>query len=507
MFCEECGTELEPGARFCETCGTPVPQEEKHISFENGIILTNLNKLASQLGTSKDSINNLLSEYIDFSKQRSVSYTLLNLENQNDITIDKVISTLKTSSITSKIKYVFILGNEEIIPVIEYQNESGDQDENVPSDLPYSILASTSPWNGINYSFDKMLRTGRLVTYPGEGFEKFAVYFKNVMHYQNSFPRITPYSLSAKVWKMETDFEYKKISEPYLKSCDSSPEITVSTVENFISKDSNLLLFNLHGSNQTKFWYGQEGQDFPEAFEPKNIDALNGPFIIGVEACYGANYKGAFTEESSILVKAMQSGCISFLGSSRIAYGTSEPEGNNADFMIGEYLKQIKNGVSAGDAHVAGIQRVVCDTKEFSDVEIKTIAEFNLFGDPSISTGPFAKEQTEAAAQSSSSSTSTTSKTFAGNFSSLNVKMPDIKGTVRLSLAKVDSKIEAAINTYVYEKYTFMKDCLARTYKVEGKDLFQSIYSKEGAKGGIINQTVRIYYDRNGAIKKEMESK
>ena len=85
--------------------------------------------------------------------------------------------------------------------------------------------------------------------------------------------------------------------------------------------------------------------------------------------------------------------------------------------------------------------------------------------------------------------------------------MPDIKGAVRLSLAKVDSKIEAAINTYVYEKYTFMKDCLARTYKVEGKDLFQSIYSKEGAKGGIINQTVRIYYDRNGAIKKEMESK
>ena len=345
MFCEECGAQLEPGARFCENCGTPVPQEEKHISFENGIFLTNLNKLASQLGTSKDSINNLLSEYIDFSKQRGVSYTLLNLENQNDITIDKVISTLKTSSITSKIKYVFILGNEEIIPVIEYQNESGDQDENVPSDLPYSILASTSPWNGINYSFDKMLRTGRLVTYTGEGFEKFAVYFKNVMHYQNSFPRITSYSLSAKVWKMETDFEYKKISEPYLKACDSSPEITVSTVENFISKDSNLLLFNLHGSNQTKFWYGQEGQDFPEAFEPKNIDALNGPFIIGVEACYGANYKGSFTEDNSILVKALQSGCISFLGSSRIAYGTPEPEGNCADFMIGEYLKQIKNGV------------------------------------------------------------------------------------------------------------------------------------------------------------------
>ncbi len=507
MFCEECGTELDPGARFCENCGTPVPQEEKHISFENGVILTNLNKLASQLGTTQDSINNLLSEYIDFCKQRGISYSLLNLDNQNSITVDKVISTLKARSLSEKIKYVFILGNEEIIPVIEYHNESGDQDEKVPSDLPYSILENTSPWNGINYSFDKMLRTGRLVSYSGESFEKFSAYFKKVMHYQNSFPGIKPYSLSAKVWKNETDFEYKKIKESYLKDCDSSPEITVSTVENFIPNDTNLLMFNLHGSNQTKFWYGQDGQEFPEAFSPQNINALTGPFVIGVEACYGANYSGGFTEDNSILVKAMQSGCISLLGSSRIAYGSSEPEGNNADFMIGEYLKQIKNGVSAGDAHIAGIQRVVCDSKNFSDVEIKTIAEFNLFGDPSISTGLFAKEQTVSATQSSSSSTSSSTKSFNTGFPLLNVNMPDIRRAVRLSLAKVDSKIETAINTYVYEKYAFMKGSIPKTYRVEGKDLFQSIYTTQGAKGGIINQTVRIYYDRNGAIKKEMESK
>ena len=506
MFCEECGTELEPGARFCENCGTPVPQEEKHISFENGVILTNLNKLASQLGTTQVSINNLLSEYIDFCKQRGISYSLLNLENQNDLTVDKVISTLKSSSITSKIKYVFILGNEEIIPVIEYENQSCDSDKLVPSDLPYSILDKTSPWHGINYAFDKMLRTGRLVSYSGEGFENFSSYFKNVMHYQNSFPGIKTYSLSAKVWKNETDFEYQKINEPYAKNCNSSPEVNVSTVESYIPKDANLLMFNLHGSNQTKFWYGQEGGEYPEAFSPQNINALTGPFVIGVEACYGANYTGGFTEENSILVKAMQSGCISLLGSSRIAYGTSEPEGNNADFMIGEYLKQIKNGTSAGDAHIAGIQRVVCNSKDFSDVEIKTIAEFNLFGDPSISTGRFAKEQTESDTQRSST-ISASGKSTGSFFPSLNVNMPDIRRAVRLSLAKVDLKIESAINTYVYEKYAFMKGSIPKNYRVEGKDLFQSIYTTQGAKGGIINQTVRIYYDRNGTIKKEMESK
>lgn len=508
MFCEECGTELEPGARFCENCGTPVPQEEKHIAFENGVIVTNLKKLSSQLGTSPDSINKLLSEYIDFSKQRGISYSLLNLENQNDLTVDKVIYALNQATLSSKIKYVFILGNEEIIPVTEYHNESGDSDEKVPSDLPYTVLDKTSPWSGIKYAFDKMLRTGRLVSYNGESFEKFAAYFKNVMHYQNSFPAITSYSLSAKVWKNETDYEYKKISVPYNKACDSSPEVNVSTVENYIPKDANLLMFNLHGSNQTKFWYGQQEQEFPEAFEPKNIDALKAPFIIGVEACYGANYTGGFTEENSILVKALHKGCFSLLGSSRIAYGTSEPQGNNADFMIGEFLKQIKDGTSAGDAHVAGIKRVICDSKDFSDVEIKTIAEFNLFGDPSVSAGSFAKSQEESETSSSSSTTSTSSsKSFGSNIPSLNVNMPDIRQAVRLSLAKVDSKIETAINTYVYEKYAFMKDSIPTTYRIEGKDLFQSIYSTKGAKDGIINQTVRVYYDRNGTIKKEAESK
>ena len=65
------------------------------------------------------------------------------------------------------------------------------------------------------------------------------------------------------------------------------------------------------------------------------------------------------------------------LGSSKIAYGTSNPPGSCADFVIGEFLKQIKNGVLAGDAHVFGIKRLVQESYDFDDSEIKTVAEFS----------------------------------------------------------------------------------------------------------------------------------
>lgn len=532
MFCEECGAQLEPGARFCENCGTPVPQENlstesvasahtepQHQLYglkKNGVIVTDLSALSNQLGSSKETLTSLISEYIDFSLNNGISYSLVNLCNPD---VEAVINAISQNNRTVNLKYVFILGNEDVIPTMEFQNQSEDGDQTISSDLPYSTLTTKSPFEGFEFSARKMLRVGRLVSYQGESFEKFASYFRNAMKSSGAFSSIKPYGLSAKIWKRETDFEYQKVvtnTKTENSLPDSSPEITVSTVENYIPRDANLLMFNLHGSNNTKFWYGQDNDSYPEAVQPESLSVLSAPYIIGVEACYGANFCGNLNENQSILTRAMQSGCLSLLGSSRIAYGTPEPEGNCADFMIGEYLKQIKNGETAGDSHIAGIRRVVKESEDFTDVEIKTIAEFNLFGDPALKIGDFAKssEGAGSAGTSSASASSFTSSYKASPrkssfLTSIDVELPDIKRAVRQSLAQVDEKITSEINEHVYEHYADLRGCMPTTYKIEGTNLFHSIYKKEnGAEAASqISRVVKIYFDKSGKIKKELESK
>lgn len=526
MFCEQCGAKLEEGIRFCENCGTPVPAENykensdsksafsffqfdtqnwkseyqsfvNQNSFEKGIIVTNLNRLCGQLNCAQ---NQLLEKIIFYAKSRfekGIYYSFLDMQNQNVVSsdssnVENVVSVLKKICEVSKPKYIFILGNEDVIGVSEWKNESGDSDETVTSDLSYQTLNLCSPWNGHKYIFDKVLRVGRLPSYDGESFEKFVSYFKTDKN--ADFSDLKTYGLSALVWKNESDYEYKNISS---LQTDSAPNVTIENVEKQISPESNVLFFNLHGSDQTKYWYGQEDFSYPEAFEPKNIDAISKPFVLGVEACYGAKFCGNQNENESIVLKAMQDGCVSFLGSSKIAYGTSNPPGSCADFVVGEFLRQICNGKSAGDSQVLGIKRLYEETEDFSDSEIKTLAEFSLFGDPSQSIY-------QHKAKTSIFNRSSFASRFQSKVQGFHVDIPDIRQAVKLSLAQVDEKISAAINKYVYEKYSSLNGVVPNTYKVGEKDLFQSVYQSQNAK---VKQTVKIYFDRNGKISKELESK
>lgn len=527
MYCEECGTYLEDNVRFCEECGTPIVQEtDKNTNSLNsdiieqklvelidenwnnvyrdfvnntnkdlGIIITNLKKLSSQLNCSKEALLEVISSYISYCNKNHVAYCFVDVDNQkisssNSTSVDNVVSILEKLCNISRPRYLFILGNEDVINVAVWKNHSGDSDKNVTSDLVYSTLVKSSPWEGCRFSFDKNIRVGRLPSYDGESLEKFCSYFINTMQVYNSFDKLVSYGLSAKVWKSESDYEFKNISK---SRTDSSPNVNKEIVEKQIPQDANILFFNLHGSNQTKYWYGQEYLTYPEAFEPKNLSIITKPFFLGVEACYGANYIGNNDEKNSIVIKAMQSGCVGFLGSSKIAYGTPSPTGSCADFVVGEFLKQIVNGKTSGDAYILGLKRLVKETKSFSDAEIKTLAEFSLYGDPAQSIN-FTKNESKE-------------RKSIINFSdkkNIFVELPDIQTAIKMNLTKIDEKINKIINEYVYNKFSSVKGVVPTTYRIEGKDLYQSIYSNERE---LIPKIIKIYFDKNGNIKKELESK
>ena len=510
MFCEECGAKLEDGARFCENCGAQInqdaavdvplasPAKKAGGNAESGVIVTRLASLAEQLNCSSQELCNKISEYVAFKKERGVDYSLIDLQDSGP-SVDSVISVLEEKLASKPFKYVFILGNEEIINVAEWENNSKDSDPFVTSDFAYTSLSSSSPWDGVQTGIDKMLRVGRLPSYAGESLSKFASYFENAMKADGSFLELKYYGLSAKVWKNESAYEFKKISN---RALDLSPAVTCADVGKRISGNENILFFNLHGSDETKYWYGQEDSSYPEAFAPENLAAMKTPYFLGVEACYGARYTGNLDESQSIIVKAMQTGCLAALGSSMIAYGTPEPTGSCADFIIGQYLKEICLGSSAGDAHLAGINRLFSESGDFSDTETKTLAEFSLYGDPSANIGKSPAGTSLKTAFSSplisASLASSANKKTAGHY----VSLPDIRAAVQMNLAQVDEKIADAINKHVYSFYKELEGVEAKTFRFSSKDLWQSIYQK---KIGAINKTVKIYYDSVGHIKKELE--
>ncbi|MCR4572731.1 MAG: zinc ribbon domain-containing protein [Lentisphaeria bacterium] len=533
-FCEECGAKLSPGARFCEECGTPVPDEAnssaqvsppdknwynsfavfKSVNWETewravasegcgeelGIILTCEASLVAQLALDADALHDILGEYMRQADKRGVHYYYLDLENNaiqgglSGENVAEIVALLRKVVDVARPKYIFILGNEEIIDVATWENQSSDGDDEVFSDLVYSTLDTISPWEGQEFNASEALRVGRLPTTNGCA-DDFRAYFENAIHGIGCIDSIHPYGLSALVWEAESNEEYSAVSDSNVSTC---PKVILEDMDEELAEaDANLLFFNLHGSDDTEYWYGQKGGSYPEAVSPDVFRDYPGFFFLGVEACYGARYIGLEPGES-IVKTALANKCLAFLGSSKIAYGTSEPEGTCADIVIGDFIRQIAKGETAGDAHLAGLKRLTSNS-DMDDSDIKTLAEFSLYGDPSACTG---KNRNVGAMKGMM-------KKLGGVPKGIHIPMPDVRRATKLYLTEIDAKLESAIDDFVASK--LMPDILQKglaveqkTFSIPNKKLFQKLYSVDADP---VRQIARVYFDGTGKIHKALLSK
>ena len=521
-FCEQCGALLSAGTKFCEDCGAPVESADKGVpqdclshkrsgsgwreewsslasscgSNELGLIITREDELVSQIGADAQAFRAMIDAYIASARRWGVCYYYLNLDecdaSRGGGEASSVIRALVAVVSEARPKYLMILGNEKIIDVVRWRNHADDGDEIVESDLCYSTLDNETPWNGQRYEYDEILRVGRVPSFRGEGLESFSCYFKNAEREIGGLSRVVPYGLSALVWKDESNDEYSQIS---LRGVDVSPAVTKDDVGERIDPKTNLMFFNVHGSNDTKYWYGQKGGSYPEAFEPAVLVGRDGSYFLGVEACYGAKYLGGLQPNQSIVLTALRNNCLAFLGSSRIAFGTSEPEGSCADIVIGNYIKYLAKGYSAGDAYIEGLRRLAAHPGSMDDSDIKTLAEFSLYGDPS--------------ARMMSSAKGVVSHQT-GVSKGLFIPLPDVRDAVQMALAEVDAKIEAVIDDYVLEhmipdlKRVGIDSAEQATYKMRNTGLNQKIYKYRGED---FFQVAKVYFDDNGKIHKAIISK
>ncbi|MCR4823493.1 MAG: zinc ribbon domain-containing protein [Treponema sp.] len=488
-FCEDCGAPLTPGAFFCENCGAKlsVPTVNKSPAgiVESGIIYTNLDLLSESINVNSSELSSIIYNFISSAASRGVGYELCDVASRISASgsVQDHIEIIKSLVENKHPKYLFILGSSKVIPSIVWQNEASDQesDVDVSSDLPYSTLDTNSPFDGQEYDFDDCLKVGRLPECD------FFNYFSNLEKGCGKIDTIKSFALTADVWKAETKDIYANISDSQPLT---SPAVETSTVKACIPQDSNLFLFNLHGSNSTEYWYGQSGSNYPMALDHTSLSEISAPYFLMVEACYGAYYENR-TKNDSILLAALNDKCISFLGSSRIAFGTPAPEGCCADIIAAEHLKNLQKGLSAGESLCLARKALMKNSDEES---IKTLAEFSLYGDPSArmkgiplpQKGIFSKD---------------TSKSFTKG---IKIPLPDIRRAVRMELTTVDQKIADAIEEMVYSKYEEFTGIKPKYYKSEKDENLTAVFTKKIEIG---NKLVNVKFDKKGNVKNIIESK
>ena len=171
-----------------------------------------------------------------------------------------------------------------------------------------------------------------------------------------------------------------------------SPPHTSQPGTHKIIAGREVLYLNLHGAAGMPHFYGQPADVWgaatalPIALSPDHIQrsAVAGTIIIS-EACYGAELAGR-NIRNSIPLRALSLGALAFIGATVNAYGSSAAPLLGADLLFERLTHHLATGMPVGMAlHYARLEfaQIMYERQGFlDDVDMKTLIEFILLGDP-----------------------------------------------------------------------------------------------------------------------------
>jgi hypothetical protein len=284
--------------------------------------------------------------------------------------------------------YIMILGAPDIVPHQDLMNpiydQRGDEDRVVPSDLPYACEA---PFSKDPTKFLGPTRVvGRVPDLPGAADAAYLVSLlgtaaRHSTRLRSDYQKY--FSVSAEAWKKSTSLSLAKLfgsSDAMFTSPPGGPAWSPAQ----LGRKTHFI--NCHGAPSDPNFYGQRGNAYPVAHSSKRLvkRIMNGT-VIAVECCYGAElYDPADSNmEPGICSAYLRYGAYGYFGSSTIAYGPSEGNGQ-ADLICQHFLDEVLNGASLGDAALRARHRFAQAYTHLDPVDLKTLAQFHLLGDPSI---------------------------------------------------------------------------------------------------------------------------
>ena len=288
---------------------------------------------------------------------------------------------------------VLILGGGEVIPYFRLSNPAFDSDSSVLSDNPYGCDTGT-------VSSEKCLLPDRPVGRMPDGNGSTVQLLLNQMATASegaAWLSANPLSLqkssfgyTAAIWRKASLKVWRDIGcSGNLKLC---PPLSRQDATAAWFMNKNFLYFNVHGSDTESFWFGQDGTSFPRALSPSDVTRFGREkSLVVTEACYGAiemNKK----RDTSISLAFLSTGSACVIGSTCIAYGALAPPVSEADLIALSFFRNVHKGMAFGQALVnarAQLATVAISRQGYLDEDDKkTLLQFVLFGDPTISVLP-----------------------------------------------------------------------------------------------------------------------
>ncbi len=496
---------------FCCANWQGVWNEKRRGANKLGIILTDT-KNVENVHTFTQALNS----YMDYKAGEGVEYCLLDLKDQQVYPIsypdvESVVELLRTVYEVSVPDYLMIVGDSTVIPSADWYNECDDGDETVPSDLPYITLDTQSPWEGVAYDFENITQVGRIPAKPENGFAEAIDYFTHTKQF-GGYPMARSFAYSALVWEATSRVEFAHLNPMLITSPQYTSDAGTARASGLallgkLSGDFNLVCFNLHGSDGSHVWYGQEGGSYPEAFE-KGLLPDNQGYVLCTEACYGARSVAS----ASIVVHALRNRCVAFVGSSRIAYGMSNGGLSCADVIAHNFTKGVANGLTVGKAFLDALSAI--SEGYMDEEEIKTLAEFALYGDPSAALvvgsakkafgGAPVKRSATRKDQSLRVSLMSCNEESFGRTSKNVVTLFSFSEEEQAHIKLMANQVSTTGNDYILEKFSSMGQIQPRVYKVVGKEEYRAVYSKNENN---VKSVVKMHMDGAGNVKKVYHSK
>ncbi len=308
---------------------------------------------------------------------------------QNKVAIDGVYKALAPD-------YIMILGAIDVVPHQALLNPlydpdpDADNDRHAFGDLPYACEA---PYSQKPRDFQGPTRVvGRLPDLvdgadPGylTGLLKTAASYKTATasHYRSYF------GVSAHIWKKSS-----RLSLTQIFGNDRNLKLVPPATDHWHTASLGRLahFINCHGAmNHSKF-YGQ-----PANGASKYPTALDSPYLEGkiaegtvavAECCYGGQLynPGLDRGRQGICNAYLANKAYGFFASTTIAFGptSSRHPTDHADAICELFLEGVLQGASLGRATLEARQRYVRMKSPPGPIDQKTLSQFNLYGDPSI---------------------------------------------------------------------------------------------------------------------------
>jgi|SRR5215216_2006482 len=373
------------------------------------VIVTNLTVLKQKYDASGiKAIQKAVSELIAADKSRGLTTVLVALDDVKAMKKLGATAVKNSSSYRENKKaidgvylglapdYLMILGAIDVIPHQDMKNPlftedpEGDNEEFAWGDLPY---ACDAPYSQKIVDFSGPTRVvGRLPDLKGQGDSDYLVGLLKTAATWKASPK-SDYQrylgISTEKWKASTAESLTNIFSSS-KDLQTSPKKGYEWKSNLINRRMHFI--NCHGGDTYPDFLGQSStnnDDTPvshqAAFIGKEGNVVEGT-VVAAECCFGGQlYDPAEADQGQMGMCNTYLGMKAhgFFGSTTTAYGPFT--GNDqADLICQYFLQRVLAGASLGRAALEARQRFVEKASPLSPTNQKTLAQFNLYGDPSV---------------------------------------------------------------------------------------------------------------------------